>query len=221
MDRESMTHQEIRNLSDPQVQQVRLVCLPDRVLLPRLADAVERHLEDCGSPATTLLYGVTTKRHEGFVILEAARGIPLAVFQWLEEDARVLDYTVNDVASTLQEHEAFPAEWYQLHLSAPALPDGYTLLAGPISIDSPSDERWLGLVTGPEGDGMLYYEEQKALLFLTVEEALRSTLHLYRMTTTLLNCCSSGFVQAHAQDLAVLLRDLSGRLNARKEAHDA
>ena len=200
---------------------MRLTCSSDRGILSALADEAEQRLARATSPATILLYGVTTKRREGFVILEAARGVPLDLLQWLEKDERVLDYTINDVASLLQEREAFPAEFYQSHLRAPALPDGYALLAGPVSIDLPSDERWLGLVTGPAGDGMLYYEERKVLLFLTVEEALRSTIHLYCMTATLLDCCPSGFVQAHVEQLAALRRDLAVRLDPAEEAHDA
>ncbi len=211
MDRVSTPQGGITNQFDFQVQQVRLACSSERIILQSLTDEAERRLSSGGSPATTLLYGVTPKRREGFVILEAARGIPPAVRQWLEADERILDYTVNDVASVLQERDAFPAEFYQSHLRAPALPDGYALLSGPVSIDSPSDERWFALVTGPAGDGMLYYEEQKALLFLTVEEALRSTIHLYRMTMTLLDCCGPGVIQAHAQDLAALQSDLFTR----------
>ncbi len=221
MDRVSTPQGGFMNQSGFQVQQARLVCLPERVLLRSLTDEAERRLNTAGSPATTLLYGVTPKRREGFVILEATRGVPPAVRQWMEEEPSILDYTVNDVASLLQEREAFPAEWYQSHLPAPALPDGYALLAGPVSIDPPGDERWFALVTGEAGDGMLFYEERKALLFLTVEEALRSTIHLYCMTATLLDCCPSGFVQAHAEQLAALRRDLAVRLDPAEEAHDA
>lgn len=215
MARESMSQREIA-----QVQQIRLICLPERVLLQTLADETERRLESGGSPATVLLYGVSTKRREGFVIVEAARGVPAATQQWLETDERVLDYTVNDVASPQQEYNAFPAEWYQSHLSAPALPTGYVPLAAPASIDPPGDERWLGLVAGGDGEGMLFYEEQKPLFFLTIEESLRATLQFYRMTGTLLDFCSSGFVQAHTRDLAALRRDLTGRPHTTEETPD-
>jgi hypothetical protein len=218
MGRESMP-QEGKN--HVQVQQVRLVCHPERVLLQSLADEAESRFTSAGSPATILLYGVSPKRREGFVILEAARGIPFDLHQWLEADERVLDYTVNDVASIQQERDAFPASWYQSHLPAPALPTGYAPLAGPASIDLPGDERWLGLVAGDEGEGMLFYEEKRPLLFLTIEESLRATLQFYRMTGTLLDFCDSGFVQAHARDLATLRRDLSMRTSSAEEAQDA
>lgn len=203
-----------------QAQQIRLVCLPERVLLQTLVGEAERCLDQCGSPATTLLYGVSSKRREGFIIVEAARGVPAALEQWLETDERVLDYTVNDVASIQQEYSAFPAEWYQPHLPAPALPAGYVSLAGPASIDPPGDERWLGLVAGDDGEGMLFYEEGKSLFFLTIEESLRATLQLYRMTATLLDFCTSGFIQAHTRDLVALRRDLAGRHYATEETPD-
>lgn len=212
MERESMPQQGIM-----QAQQIRLICLSERVLLQTLADEAEQRLESGGSPATVLLYGVSPKRREGFIIVEAAHGVPAAIHQWLEGDARVLDYTVNDVASIQQERDAFPAEWYQSHLPAPALPAGYLSLAGPASIDPPGDERWLGLVAGVDGEGMLFYEEQKPLFFLTIEESLRATLQFYRMTGTLLDFCTSGFVLAHARDLAALRRDLAKRLNSTEE----
>lgn len=212
MERESTLQQGIT-----QVQQVRLTCFPERVLLQTLADEAERRLENNGSPATVLLYGVSPKRREGFIIVEAARGIPAAIQQWLETDERVLDYTVNDVASIQQEYSAFPAEWYQSHQPAPALPDGYVSLARPASIDPPGNERWLGLMAGNDGEGMLFYEEGKPLLFLTIEESLRATLQCYRMTAPLLDFCAPGFIQAHARDLAALRRELAGHLTSIEE----
>lgn len=220
MERESTAHDGVTSQSTPQVQQVHLVCPPERTLLSSLVDEVERRLEGAGSPATILLYGVSPKRREGFVLLEAARGVPMAVHQWLKADERILDYIVNDVARSLQERDAFPAEFYQSHLPAPALPVGYTSLARPASIDLPGDERWLGLVAGEEGEGMLFYEEKKPLFFLTIEESLRATLQFYRMTGMLLDLCDSGFVQAHARDLAALRRELAGRLRSTEERQD-
>ena len=221
MDRVSIPQGGTTNQSGFQMQQVRLVCLPERMLLQSLTDEAERRLSTASSPATTLLYGVTPKRREGFVILEAARGISPEALRWLETDERVLDFTVNEVASFLQERAAFPAEFYQSHLRAPELPDGYLPLAGPASIDPPGDERWLGLVASEEGDGMLFYEQRHPLFFLTAEEALRATLHLYCMSATLLDCCPSGFVQAHVEQLAALRRDLSLRQNPAEEVQDA
>jgi hypothetical protein len=203
-----------------QVQQIRLICLPERVLLQTLADEAERRLERGGSPATVLLYGVSPKRREGFIIVEAVRGVPAAIQQWLETDERVLDYTINDVASIQQEYSAFPAEWYQSHLPAPTLPAGYVPLAGPASVDPPGDERWLGLVAGDDGEGMLFYEEGKPLFFLTIEESLQATLQFYRMTGTLLDFCTPGFIQAHTRDLAALRRDLIGRPYTMEETPD-
>lgn len=200
-----------------QVQQLRLTCLPDRVLLQTLVDEAEKRLINGGSPTTVLLYGVSPKRREGFIILETTRGVPPAVRQWLEADARILDYIVNGVERCFQQREALPAEFYQSHLPAPMLPEGYAPLADPMSIDLPSDERWLGLVSGSEGVGMLFYEEQRPLFFLTSEESLCANFHFSRMAETLLGYCASGFVQAHTGDLATLLRDPMMHTNPAEE----
>jgi hypothetical protein len=205
MDRE-LTQDEIKR---PQAQQIRLRCEPDRLLVARLADETERRLASCGSPATVLGYGITTKQADGFVLVEAARGVPPAVYEWMNGEGDILSYTVNDVPSLIQEREAFDPAWYQSQLPAPRLPGGYVLLAGPTSIDSPSDERWLGCVTSEAGEGMLFYEEGKSLLFLPVEEALKTTIHLYCMTATLLSVCPEGYVAVYAEDLAALRRDLA------------
>jgi hypothetical protein len=218
MDRE-LTQDEIKR---PQAQQIRLRCEPDRLLVARLADETERRLASGGSPATVLGYGITTKQADGFVLVEAARGVPPAVYEWMNEEGDILSYSVNDVPSLIQERDAFDPAWYQSDLPAPPLPKGYMLLATPVSIDAPSNERWLSFVSSEqEGEGLLYYEATRALLFLPREEALASTLHFYRMTATLLDGCEPGFLQVHAADLAALRRELSFRLNIGEEAQNA
>jgi ClpX C4-type zinc finger len=91
--------------STPQQAQAAVIfCESNRVLLEMLIDEIEKRLK--AYAATTLLYGLTVKCHDVFIVVEAAKGIPLACLRWFREDRRIIDYIVFDVPSPEQERQA-------------------------------------------------------------------------------------------------------------------
>jgi hypothetical protein len=187
-------------------QQLFILCGNDRRTLDTLIDEIERQLADQG--ATILLYGVTPKRREGFIVVEAARGIPPDVASRLKTRPDILECVVYNVPSIEQERQAevqaaiqerakpeqaaLPASWYISKLPPPALPVGYHLLAKPFSLNPPSDERWTARVRSDEpgeGEGMLIYEEGKPLIFHSAMEALYLAVYLFAEGPALLAAC--------------------------------
>jgi hypothetical protein len=90
-----------RSGSTQQAQAAVIFCESNRITLKALMDEIEKRLK--AYAATFLLHGITVKCHDGFIIVEAARGIPLACLHWFRQDQRILDYVVYDVPSQRQE----------------------------------------------------------------------------------------------------------------------
>ena len=199
----------------PKAQQAFLLCSADRVTLSNLVQELGYRFIEAACAATILLYGVTPKQQYGFVIIEAMRGITPALLAWLQRDLRIVEYTVYDVPSAAQfrvggqDAVAHDPHWYRSHLPAPTAPAGYELLSTPTSIDPPSDERWIALAASEEGNGLLFYEAQRALLFLTNEEAMHAAICLFCLSATLQDCLPAGYAQAYAEQLAALRAFLS------------
>lgn len=197
-----------------QAQHAFLTCPPDRTMVSQLADEAEHRLTEAGGIATILSYGIAPKQKNGYIVLDAARGVPLAFFSWLREEPDVLDYIVYDVPCYEQERQVIAtqgSQWYAPQLDAPELPSRYSLLAEPISLDRPSDELWLARVsrhTPYEGEGILVYGEDHEFFFFTAEEAVNITAYLLAQARPVIARCSQEFLQApqHAQRLAILAR---------------
>jgi hypothetical protein len=88
----------------PEPQTALLLCSSHRLLLNALMDEVKQRLE--ASATTILLYGATMKRQEGFIVVEAALGIPGSCLRWFREDQRIFDFIVYDIPSFAQERAA-------------------------------------------------------------------------------------------------------------------
>jgi hypothetical protein len=80
-----------------------IICSPDLRTVRAFADEIEDHLAAQGIAARICLYGVGMKRHDGFLVVESAGGIPPAFIRWLGDDEDILDFVVYDVASSEQE----------------------------------------------------------------------------------------------------------------------
>jgi hypothetical protein len=87
-----------------QAQTAVIFCDSNRVILRLLIEEIERRLNT--QAATILLHGVTIKYHDGFIVVEAARGIPITCLHWFKNDQRIIDYIVYDVPSLQQEQAA-------------------------------------------------------------------------------------------------------------------
>lgn len=206
-----------------QTQHALLTCLPDRELVKQLAEEATQHLTEVGGITTLLSYGITPKQQHGYIVLEAARGIPLRFFSWLQNEPDITDYLVYDVSSFEQERMAVEecgVYQYEPRLEAPDLPRGYSLLTEPISLDRPSDELWMAHVRSDkqhEGEGILVYGEDHQFFFFTAEETMNIIAYLCSQITPLLASCSPEFLQApqHAGKLMLVRQALI----AIKEGH--
>lgn len=195
-----------------QAQHAFLTCPADRDLVKQLADEAEHRLAEVGGVVTQLSYGITPKKKNGYIVLDAARGVPLAFFSWLREEPFITDYLVYNVPSFEQEQAAIEecgASWYEPRLEAPDLPAGYSLLSQPMSLDRPSDELWVAYAASDaehEGSGVLVYGEKKKFFFFTAEEVTNITAYLLAQARPVLAQCSQDFLLApqHAQRLALI-----------------
>lgn len=86
-----------------QAQAAFILCERDRTIIDPLIGELERQLTD--QAATILHDGVSPKRDEGFIVVEAARGIPDGVVQWLQNEPCIKECVVYDVPSVQQEHQ--------------------------------------------------------------------------------------------------------------------
>jgi hypothetical protein len=77
--------------------------------LQALADEMETQLAAQGIPAPIMVYGVGTKRREGFIALESAKGIPPAFVRWLSEQEDILEYVVYDIPFPWKQERRQPA----------------------------------------------------------------------------------------------------------------
>ena len=82
-----------------------LICSPDLRTVRAFADEIEGHLAAVGIAAKICLYGVGMKRHDGFLLVESASGIPPAFIRRLDDDEDILDFVLYDVTSSEQEGE--------------------------------------------------------------------------------------------------------------------
>jgi len=89
-------------------QAVFVICPSGLRTVLAVVDEIEDQFAAQGIPATILLYGVSMKRREGFLLAQSARSIPLAFMRWLNEEQDILDYVVYDGALCEQEGEYKP-----------------------------------------------------------------------------------------------------------------
>src|SRR5712692_3781954 len=89
-------------------QAVLMICPSGLRTVWAFADEIEDHFAAQGIPATILLYGVSMKRHDGFLLAQSARGIPPEFIRWLRDDEDILDFVVYDVLPDKQEADLEP-----------------------------------------------------------------------------------------------------------------
>lgn len=85
-------------------QQAFILFPNQHTLLQDLTAELERRLASQG--VTILSYGTSPRRNEGFVVVEAAQGIPDVVVQWLSACPEIKEYVVCNVPSIEQERQA-------------------------------------------------------------------------------------------------------------------
>ena len=107
-------------------QQAFILCGSDRTMLQALLDELKHQLAE--QAATILLYGVTNQRREGFIVVEAARGIPTTVQHWLAARPDILECVVYDVPSWETEREAPSELSLALHLALLILERHYQII---------------------------------------------------------------------------------------------
>jgi hypothetical protein len=84
------------------------------------------------------------------------------------------------------------------------------------------DERWIGLVDDEnEGQGILFYEENTARLFLRSEEATSATAYLFRLIPALLGGCTPLYARQHAAQVEALRAALWNAEQRGREAQEA
>ncbi len=189
-------------------------------VLQDLTAELERRLASQG--ATILRSGVSPKRNEGFIVVEAARGIPSEVEQWLSDHPDISEWVVYDVPRQAQEDqateesvradeedgEATPFPEYvpeQNPLPPPALPEGYKLHSQPRPLSTSHDTYWTAWAWGDEeGTGLLLYDEGgEAVAFFTAEEAMTLLYTLLeRAQSDLLPRCQPAYLSQHAPGVA-------------------
>jgi hypothetical protein len=194
-------------------QAVFMLCEPDRSALRALVDEIEKRLDGC--VAAIRLYGISPKRREGFIVVEAGRSFPTTFVEWLKDEQGITDYVMYNTSGPQQERATIAelATWYAPRLLAPSLPAGYAALDKPVSIDRPSDEIWIARALSndeAEGEGVLIYGENQALWFLTPEEAINTLVYLFGQARALVAACPQEYLQApqHREQLAAIRRAL-------------
>ncbi|MGH2482032.1 MAG: hypothetical protein ACRDHW_20475, partial [Ktedonobacteraceae bacterium] len=146
-------------------QQIFMSCLKDRQTVDTLLEEIVAQL--AGQRATILQYGTTSLAQSGFVVVEVVEGIPTAFEEWMrKQEGRILDYVVYEVPCFEGQERPIIAEqgaaWYVPKLDAPRVPEGYTILSEPLSLDRPSDEIWIARAMASsmnECAGILIYGE--------------------------------------------------------------
>jgi hypothetical protein len=103
-----------------QVQAIYLTCPSDRSTLQELADEIESQFASHGIPTPIILYGVSAKRREGFLLFESAKGIPPAFLEWLKGQEDTLDYVIYEVPPLWQQQRQARNQEEQL----PGPPEG-------------------------------------------------------------------------------------------------
>ena len=223
MDRESVTQTERTNQPDTQVQHLSLVCAPDRHILHTLMDEAEGRLLALGSPATVISHGITPRQRNGYIIVEAAQGVPLALYSWLQEEPLIIDFSVYDVPSFDQELAAWDAadepmaippayQPEEMPFEAPPLPEGYATRNKPRPLLSSHDTYWLVWATqASDGPGLLVYFEDphagcgSARAFFPVEEATTLLYSLLeRANSDLFRQCSEAYLARHAPGVVLI-----------------
>lgn len=201
-------------LSTP--QQVWFQCSSDRLVIGDLAAQAVAQLNTLGSPATLLTADLTC-RQQGYVVLQAASGVPPTFYPWLEQHPWIIDYAVHNVPAHFQTAtEPWLADPVPVReegaLPAPVLPLGYVALDKPRPLLSSRDAYWL--VWAQEQDqapGLLIYQGKAGSVFGAVraffdaEEATTVLAALLeRAAGDLLPRCSQEYQKRHAPGVGMI-----------------
>jgi hypothetical protein len=172
-------------------------CEADRTTLQALLGEVEQQLAD--HSATILLYGVSPKLHHGFIIVEAARGVPRNVVQWLSDNPEIQDYIIYDAPYDLLRFLREAADIGDVPNLPMAPVEQYSLEGGPVLLLGRDDGRWMARVTSQsEGAGILVYKDgPKGIIFLNADESVDAIGFLGQESFYLLPHTNPGLSEEH------------------------
>ena len=179
-----------------------------------LVDELTDVLNASGIQAQVLKYGITTKAHDGFIMLGCPQGFPKHFVEQIHQDLEITDYvlcqntsdqTEGDTPMTTmtnqreivrQDEDAANvclAEQVQL-------PVGFVQLAAPMLLLGPGDGRYIVRVYAEDyqTDGILVYEDCLEVAFFSADEAVIQAMYILREAWPLLAACDPTISLAHA-----------------------
>lgn len=186
-------------------------CALDRVALRALADEIENQSE-----AIVLLYGVTPKAKESFVIIEAMPAIPPDLVSRFQSDPTIVDFVVYDAPlPPWKENDEGPIQAiidpnYQVEtdpLPPPPLPDAYISRGKAIPLSTSHDCYWIVRAwSAGESEGWLLLNEiGEVCEFFTLEESMTLLYtFLAQAASDLLPKCEPDYLALHARGVALV-----------------